>query len=79
MLLHCSDIIRSPFYFFQSKWLGGFTDKNGQPVTTFDTLKRVLGPDFDLIEEKNMPFFIRETARKNHWIVAHATIWIRKE
>ncbi|XP_033630196.1 uncharacterized protein LOC117292297 [Asterias rubens] len=63
----------------KSKWLGGFTDKNGQPVSTFDTLKRVLGPDFDLVLDKNMPFFIRETARKNQWTVSHASIWIRKE
>ncbi|XP_038074631.1 uncharacterized protein LOC119742594 [Patiria miniata] len=63
----------------KSNWLGGYKDKNGQPVTTFDTLKKVLGPDFDLIAEKNMQFFIRETARKNQWSVAHATIWIRKE
>ncbi|XP_022107872.1 uncharacterized protein LOC110988544 isoform X2 [Acanthaster planci] len=63
----------------KSNWLGGYMDKNQQPVTTFDTLKKILGPDFDLIEDKNMPFFIRETARKNQWSVTHATIWIRKE
>ena len=54
-------------------------DKNGQLVTTFATLKKVLGQDFELVEEKNMPFFIRETARKNQWSVTHATIWIRRE
>lgn len=59
-------------------WLGGHYDQNGKPVTTFETLKRILGPNFILIEEKNMRFFIRETARKNQWVVTQATIWRRR-
>lgn len=60
-------------------WLGGFKDAEGQNVTGFDTLKRCLGPNFELIEDKPMSFFIRETARKNQWTVAHATIWKRRK
>ncbi|XP_072031067.1 uncharacterized protein [Amphiura filiformis] len=62
----------------KDKWTGGFTNTEGEKVTTFDTLKQVLGPDFDLVDEKGMSFFIRETARKNQWTVAQLTIWKRK-
>ncbi|CAL1532145.1 unnamed protein product [Lymnaea stagnalis] len=59
-------------------WLGGFINQAGDAVTGFQTLQKELGQDFDLLEEVNMPFFIRETARKNQWTVAHATVWRRK-
>jgi hypothetical protein len=39
---------------FQSKWLGGFKDKDGQPVTGKMTMKRVLGSAFDLVDEVDM-------------------------
>ena len=42
-------------------------------------MKSYLGPNFELLHEKNMPFFIRETARKNQWCVSHATIWKRRK
>ena len=42
------------------------------------TLKKVLSPAFDLVEEVDMPFSIRETARKNQLTVAEATVWRRK-
>ncbi|XP_013396303.1 uncharacterized protein LOC106163301 [Lingula anatina] len=76
-------VITSPYtwleeYTPKNLWLGGYIDKNGRKVTGFDNLKKVLGPDFDLLEDKDMPFFIRETAHKNQWTVAHATVWRRK-
>ena len=64
--------------FLQTTWLGGYKDKDGKPVLGFDTLKKCLGADFDLLEDCEMPFFIRETAHKNQWTVAHATVWKRK-
>ena len=63
---------------FQAQWLGGYKDKDDKPVTTLEGLKQHLGSDFDLIEAVDMPFFIRETARKNQWTVAQATVWRRK-
>ena len=45
----------------------------------FDTLKQLLGQHFDFVEEKNLPFVIRETIRKHQLTVAHATVWKRKE
>ncbi|CAH1792014.1 unnamed protein product [Owenia fusiformis] len=76
-------VITSPYTFLEEytprrHWIGSYTDANGKRVTGFDGLKRHLGKDFDLIGEKDMPFFIRETARKNQWTVAHATVWRRK-
>lgn len=61
----------------QETWLGGYK-KDGQAVTGFATLKKELGPSFSLLESCDMPFFIRETARKNQWTVAHCTVWSRK-
>ncbi|XP_052769682.1 uncharacterized protein LOC128209616 [Mya arenaria] len=77
-------VITSPYTWLtqftdKSTWLGGFQDKNGREVYGFDTLKKTLGPQFDLIKDVNMPFFIRETAHKNQWSVAHATVWKRKQ
>ena len=64
--------------FWQSEWLGGYKDKDGKSVTGFETLKQKLTPWFSLLEDRNMPFLIRETARKHQWTVAHATVWQRK-
>ncbi|KAH9509096.1 hypothetical protein Btru_049012 [Bulinus truncatus] len=62
----------------KSLWLGGYKTDSGECVTGFQTLLKELGPHFDLVEEVNMPFFIRETSRKNQWTVSHATVWRRK-
>ncbi|XP_064603824.1 uncharacterized protein LOC135469204 [Liolophura sinensis] len=75
-------VITSPYTWLEqftpkSTWLGGYRDEKGKPVTGFDTLKAQLSHAFDLVEEMNVPFFIRETARKNQWTVAHVTIWRR--
>lgn len=61
----------------KSNWIGGYYS-NGKPVRTFDRLKEILEPDFELVKEAGMPFFIRETARKNQWTVSHLTVWRRK-
>ncbi|XP_001640561.2 uncharacterized protein LOC5520849 [Nematostella vectensis] len=60
-------------------WLGGYTDSSGNPVSGADALKAYLQPNFELIETKDMPFFIRETARKNQWSVAQVFIWRRRK
>ena len=59
------------------KWLGG-TMRNGRKVWTFDGLRRALRPGFTQEERKDMPFLIREHARKFTWGVADGTVWIRK-
>lgn len=75
-------VITSPYTFLEEytpkgKWLGGYVE-NGVEVTGKATMKTVLGKNFDLINEVDMPFSIRETARKNQLTVAEATVWRRK-
>lgn len=75
-------IITSPYtwldeYTPKEKWLGGF-DKEGQAIDTLDGLKSCLEDAFELIQTKDLPFLIREHARKYQWSVAQASIWRRK-
>ena len=61
----------------QDRWIGGYVNE-GVRVRGFEALKQILSPHFILLEEDNMPFMIRETIRKHQWVVAHATVWMRK-
>jgi putative 4-mercaptohistidine N1-methyltranferase len=75
-------IITSPYtwlgeYTPRENWLGGFI-RDGQPVQTFDTLKKILAPHFDLSRRQDLPFVIREHARKYQLGFAEATCWKRK-
>ncbi|MBM3833447.1 MAG: putative 4-mercaptohistidine N1-methyltransferase [Verrucomicrobia bacterium] len=61
----------------RQNWLGGF-ERNGHPVKTLDTIQGILNSDFWLASRKDLPFLIREHARKFQWSVAEATVWMRK-
>ncbi len=72
-------VITSPYtwlseYTPREKWLGGFR-RNGRPVKTFDSLKRILSPDFELSLRRDLPFVIREHTRKFQLGIAEATVW----
>tara|TARA_B100000927_G_scaffold290470_1_gene289412 strand:+ start:5440 stop:6162 length:723 start_codon:yes stop_codon:yes gene_type:complete len=59
-------------------WLEEFTPRNHWPQgETLEWLKTKLKGSFDLLEEHNEPFLIRETARKFQWTVALLTKWRR--
>ncbi|MEM9158204.1 MAG: putative 4-mercaptohistidine N1-methyltransferase [Verrucomicrobiota bacterium] len=58
-------------------WLGGY-EREGQRIKTSDTLKEILLPKFSLLQERNMPFLIREHDRKNQFSIAHATLWQKR-
>ncbi len=59
----------------KEKWLGGYKE-NGESLTTFEGLKRILEKDFSLVcSPIDIPFVIRETARKHQHTVAQMTIW----
>jgi putative 4-mercaptohistidine N1-methyltranferase len=59
-------------------WLEEFTPPgNWPPGSTFDWLRASLEPDFQLEKRTDLPFLIRETARKYQWSVALGTAWIR--
>ncbi len=58
-------------------WLGGLV-RDGRSVSTRDELQHILEPDFELRRRHDLPFLIREHARKYQWSVAQATVWIRR-
>ena len=59
-------------------WLGEFTPPENWPSgRTLDWLQSELEPDFAPISHRDMPFLIRETARKFQWSVAQASVWRR--
>jgi hypothetical protein len=65
-------------YTDKEEWIGGFYDEQGQPVRTADHLKQIMTElGFELVREKNLPFFIRETYRKNQWTISHMTALAR--
>jgi len=72
-------VITSPYtwdvsYTPREHWLGG-TESTGEST---QALEHQLAPDFTLLETRDMPFIIREHARKYQWSIAQATIWRRK-
>lgn len=74
--------ITSPYtwleeYTPKEKWLGGYME-GGKPVRSYGKLKEILLSDFEELEALDMPFLIREHARKNQYSVAHATLWRKR-
>ena len=61
----------------REKWIGGIT-VDGRPVSTLDGLRARLSADFDLVETTDLPFLIREHARKHQWSMAQASVWRRR-
>ncbi|HEX3988666.1 MAG TPA: putative 4-mercaptohistidine N1-methyltransferase [Verrucomicrobiae bacterium] len=75
-------IITSPYtwmteYTPRSEWLGGI-ERGGRKVETFPALKALLSPDFKLAERRDIPFAIREHARKYQLGIAEASAWLRR-
>jgi len=66
-------------YTSKDEWLGGYYDKEGKEVRTYDQLKKIMESDgkFKLIGTKNVPFYIRETYRKNQWTISNMTVFQR--
>ncbi len=73
-------VITSPYTWLEEftekeNWLGG-TKVNGENVTTLDALRAELKPGFaEVTLPQDVPFVIRETARKHQHTVAQLTIW----
>ncbi len=61
----------------KEKWIGGYK-KDGENVSTLDGLHEILGQDFKLIDTKDVPFVIQETARKHQYTIAQMTIWQKR-
>ena len=62
----------------KSDWLGGKCDTSGEAASTLERIKSVIHGSFDLKLTKDIPFLIREHARKFQWSVAQATVWQRR-
>ncbi|MEZ0273733.1 MAG: putative 4-mercaptohistidine N1-methyltransferase [Roseimicrobium sp.] len=59
-------------------WLEEFTPPQNWPTgSTFDWLKESLAGSFELAEHVDLPFLIREHARKFQWSVALGSRWVR--
>jgi len=60
-------------------WLEEFTPQDHWPSgSTFDWLQAALTPYFTLQSQADLPFLIREHARKFQWGVALGTAWTRQ-
>jgi putative 4-mercaptohistidine N1-methyltranferase len=75
-------VITSPYtwleeYTPKAKWLGGVREA-GEPLTTFTGLCRALDQAFTLVHREDVPFVIRETARKHQHTVTEMTVWRRR-
>jgi len=71
-------VLNSPFTWMPqhtepSEWIGG---KEGEDSARI--LQSILDSDFELIDETQMPFLIRETERKYQLTVAHSGKWRRR-
>jgi putative 4-mercaptohistidine N1-methyltranferase len=76
-------ILSSPYTWLEeftpkSAWLGGLYGPAGHAVLTLEGIKETLLDAFDHKLTKDLPFLIREHARKFQWSVAQATLWQRK-
>ena len=62
----------------RENWLGGIRE-NGEALTTYQALQRLLAADFEEIASpQDVPFVIRETARKYQHTVAQLTVWRKR-
>jgi len=76
-------IITSPYTWLSEftepeNWIGGYK-RDGENFTTLDGLKELLSPHFDLVDEpRDVPFVIRETARKFQHSIAQMSVWHKR-
>jgi 5-histidylcysteine sulfoxide synthase/putative 4-mercaptohistidine N1-methyltranferase len=62
----------------KANWLGGIRE-NGEALSTHQALQRLLAAEFEeLCEPRDIPFVIRETARKHQHTLAQLTIWRKR-
>ncbi|HZJ81266.1 MAG TPA: putative 4-mercaptohistidine N1-methyltransferase, partial [Guyparkeria sp.] len=76
-------VLASPYTWLEEftpreHWLGGYLE-GGRPVTTLDTLIKLLESSFELVgEPAEIPFVIRDTARRYQHTVSQVTVWSRR-
>ncbi len=75
-------VIASPFtwleeYTPRDRWLGGYL-RDGRPVSTAEVLRERLDSHFEFERQRDVPFLIREHARKFQWSVSWTGTWRRR-
>ena len=75
-------VIASPFtwleeYTPRDRWLGGYED-GAKRINTASALQDRLSPAFEFQRGMDIPFLIREHARKFQWSVSWAGMWLRR-
>ncbi|MCX7672940.1 MAG: 5-histidylcysteine sulfoxide synthase [Thiobacillaceae bacterium] len=75
-------ILTSPYtwleeYTPKAEWLGGYR-RDGRPVSSLEGLQECLHTHFRLVDRRELPFVLRETARKYQHTVAELTVWERR-
>lgn len=74
-------VLTSPYTWLEEftpkeNWIGGYKADTGENYTTLEGLTDKLAPEFKLKSEpKDIPFVIRETARKFQHTLSQMTIW----
>jgi len=76
-------IVTSPYTWQEEStkkefWLGGFRDENGEEQYTLEGLKEILLPNFKLVDTLDVPFVIRETARKFQHTLSEMSVWKKR-
>ncbi|MEA3433320.1 MAG: 5-histidylcysteine sulfoxide synthase [Campylobacterota bacterium] len=61
----------------KEKWIGGYK-RDGENVSTLQGLEEILGRDFKLLDRRDIPFVIQETARKHQHTIAEMTVWQKR-
>lgn len=75
-------VLSSPYTWMEEftprgAWLGG-CERDGAPVRSGDGIRALLGDEFELVRQLDMPLVIREHARKYQYIVAHGLVFRRR-
>jgi hypothetical protein len=74
-------LIASPYTWLSEftptqEWLGAI--QTWSETTTLRAIQEKLGNEFELVSSKDLPFLIREHARKYQWSVAQASLWLKR-
>ena len=63
----------------RSEWIGGFKQA-GENLSTLEGIKALLSSHFEMLDEPvDVPFVIRETARKYQHTLSQVTLWKRTQ
>ncbi len=73
-------VLTSPYTWLEEdtpkeRWIGGYVDEQGAEVRTLEGLKALLLSHFELLDTHDVPFVIRESARKFQHSIAQMSVW----